>query len=75
MGLRSELASDFFIITRQDKATRAWGWEIQRRSKPLQVRLHDDGFASASAAKAAARKVLEALLDTLAGQQDDRWTE
>jgi hypothetical protein len=46
-------------------------WEIQRRSKPLGVRLYGDGFKSEFAAKLAGEKALSELLDRLAEQESN----
>jgi hypothetical protein len=67
-----DLAADYFVVTRQNRTTGTWVWEIHRRSKPLGVRLHSDGFASPSAAKLAAKKVLKDLLDDLAKDEQTR---
>ena len=48
---------------------RRLAWEIQRRSTPLGVRLHHNGFVSESAAKLAGEKALKYLLDGLAGEE------
>ena len=43
-----------------------WQWEIQRRSKPLDVKFYKDGFKTESAAKLAGEKALRALLQEIA---------
>ena len=40
-----------------------WTWEIQRRPKPLGVRLYEDGFKSPFAAKLAGEKALRQFLE------------
>ena len=47
-----------------------WMWEIQRRSKPLGVRLHGEGFSSPQAAKLAGEKKPREILDRLEDQID-----
>jgi hypothetical protein len=69
MAKRSDLADDYYVVTRQDRTGGAWAWEIQRRSTPLGVRLHHNGFVSESAAKLAGEKALKYLLDGLAGEE------
>jgi hypothetical protein len=64
------LADDYFVVTKRRRRLREWGWEIQRRSKPLGVRLDGDGFKSEFAAKLAGEKVLREFLDDLA-QEDN----
>lgn len=59
----SDLARDYFIATRHERATNTWGWEIYRRSTPLGIRLYHGGFVSESAAKIAGEKSLRVLLD------------
>jgi len=64
------LADDYFVVIKRRRRLREWGWEIQRRSKPLGVRLDGDGFKSEFAAKFAGEKVLREFLDDLA-QEDN----
>jgi hypothetical protein len=46
-----------------------WQWEIQRRPKPLGVRLYRRGFKSEFAARLAGEKALRKLLDGIAKEQ------
>jgi hypothetical protein len=69
MAKRSDLADDYLVVTRQDRAGGAWAWEIERRSKPLGIRLLHNGFASESAAKLAGEKALKYFLDGLAEEE------
>jgi hypothetical protein len=64
------LSEDFFVVVRRRRRLREWSWEIQRRSKPLGVRLNGDGFKSESAAKLAGEKALRQLLDGLAEEKN-----
>jgi hypothetical protein len=66
----SDLADDYVVVTRQDRASGVWAWEIERRSTPLGVRLYHDAFVSESAAKLAGEKALKYLLDGLAEEQE-----
>ena len=52
---------DYLVIVRQ-RAPASWGWRILRRSKPLGVKLTDDGFESSEAAKHAGEEALKELL-------------
>lgn len=64
------LADDFFVVTRRRRRLREWAWEIQRRSKPLGVRLNGDGFKSEFAAKLAGEKALKVFLGGLAQEEN-----
>ena len=46
-----------------------WQWEIQRRPKPLGVKLCGAGFKSESAAKLGGEKALRKLLDSIAHER------
>lgn len=46
-------------------------WEIQRRSRPLGIRLYGSGFKTEFAAKLAGEKALSEFLDGLAAQQSN----
>ena len=70
MAKPSDLADDYVVVTRQERASGAWAWEIQRRSTPLGVRLYHNGFVSESAAKLAGEKALRNLLDGLAAEEE-----
>jgi len=61
-----DLARDYFVMTREDRASRTWTWEIHRRSKLLGVRVRDAGFPSESAAKLAGEESLRHLLQEIA---------
>jgi hypothetical protein len=69
MAEPSDLSGDYVVVTRQDRATGAWAWEIQRRSKPLGIRLHHNGFMSEVAAKLAGEKARKHLLDALVEEE------
>ena len=64
------LAGDFFVAVKRRRRLREWSWEIQRRSKPLGVRLDGDGFKSEFAAKFAGEKALRDFLDGLAQEEN-----
>jgi hypothetical protein len=64
------LAGDFFVAVKRRRRLREWSWEIQRRSKPLGVRLDGDGFKSEFAAKLAGEKALRDFLDGLAQEEN-----
>jgi hypothetical protein len=64
------LSEDFFVAVKRRRRLREWSWEIQRRSKPLGVRLDGDGFKSEVAAKLAGEKALRDFLDGLAQEEN-----
>jgi hypothetical protein len=64
------LSEDFFVAVKRRRRLREWSWEIQRRSRPLGVRLNGDGFKSEFAAKLAGEKALRDLLDGLAQEEN-----
>jgi hypothetical protein len=57
------------LIRRRSGRPPLWTWEIQRRPKPLAVRLYEDGFKSPFAAKLAGEKALRKFLEQLAKEQ------
>jgi hypothetical protein len=59
-----------FVAVKRRSRLRGWSWEIWRRSKPLGVRLHGDGFKTEFAAKLAGEKALRELLDGLAQEEN-----
>jgi len=64
MNIQNRLPdSDYLVVTKQERTTSVWAWEIHRRSKPLGVWLYHNGFASEGAAKLAGEKALRSLLD------------
>jgi hypothetical protein len=64
------LSDNYFVATKRRGRPRQWAWEIQRRSKPLGVRLNGDGFKSEFAAKLAGEKALREFLDALAQEEN-----
>ena len=64
---RAELAADYyFIITPPGPSSKSWGWQIHRRSKPLDLKAFRTNFKSATDAKLAGEKALSDLLDRIA---------
>ena len=64
-----DLARDYCVVTRQDRTTCTWTWEIERRSKPLGIRLYHNGFSSEPVAKLAGEKFLRRLLEDIVRDQ------
>jgi hypothetical protein len=57
---------DYYLVTVYRYGTPSvWGWEIRRRSSPLGVKFHDEGFKSATTAKAAGKAALHDFLAQL----------
>jgi hypothetical protein len=53
---------DYYIVVTNGGGSAGWKWEIQRRSKPLGIRLYATGFVSQAGAKVAGQIALKALL-------------
>jgi hypothetical protein len=70
---RSDLTSDYFVITKDSVGygliRPLWSWEIQRRSRPLGVKLCKEGFRSEQDAKLAGERALMELLDGIIWEQ------
>jgi hypothetical protein len=64
------LMSDYFVTISHYGESRVWRWEIHRRSSPLGIRIHEDGFNSPASAQLAGEKVLSELLVRLAQEGD-----
>ena len=69
------LSDDYFVVTKRGGQPGEWAWEIQRRSKPIGVRLNGDGFNSEFAANLAGEKALRELLDGLAQEKTNEVME
>jgi hypothetical protein len=62
--------SEYYIITsREGGHPKAWCWEIQRRSKPMGVKLSGDGYQSEAAAEFASKRALAELLKALSKEE------
>jgi hypothetical protein len=57
---------DYFVVTKCHGQPPAWMWEIQRRSRPLGVKIYGDGFGSEAVAKVLGEKALRQFLEGLA---------
>jgi hypothetical protein len=60
------LNNHYFVSVSRFGHPPRWQWEIQRRPKPLGVKLCEAGFKSESAAKLAGEKALRKLVDGIA---------
>lgn len=60
---RARLASDYsVVITGSNRQKSPWAWEIQRKSKPLEVRFRGADLKSEPAARLAGEKALAEFL-------------
>ena len=57
---------DYYVVTKSHGTPPAWMWEIQRRSRPLGIKIYSDGFASEAVAKVLGEKALRQFLEDLA---------
>ena len=62
-------ADQYFVVTRSHGRSPIWTWEIQRRPKPLGVKLSGTDFKTESAAKLLGEKALVAFLDDLTKEE------
>jgi hypothetical protein len=56
--------SDYFVEISRD-ADGLWRWEINRRSRPLGVKLYDSGFGTPAEAQLAGERFLKDFLDAI----------
>jgi hypothetical protein len=63
-------ANDYYVFTsRRGEHPERWSWEIRRKSKPLGVKLTDQGYQSEAAALFAGKRELADLLTGIAKEQ------
>lgn len=63
-------SQDYFVVTRRSRRSPSlWGCEIQRRSKPLGVKLYGADFISEHKAQIAGEKALKELADRLTQEE------
>jgi hypothetical protein len=60
---------DYYVVTRSYGDPPIWMWEIQRRSRPLGVRIYGDGFGLEAVAKVLGEKALRQFSEGLAKEQ------
>jgi hypothetical protein len=69
---RAKLAGDYLlVITSRDRLKGPWGWQIQRKSKPLGIKIYDNDFKSEAAARVAGEKALKEFFDRLWREGND----
>jgi hypothetical protein len=62
--------NDYYVVTsRRGEHPDQWGWEISRKSKPLGIKMTEDGFQSEKAAKSAGKQALQDFLSDLAKEE------
>jgi hypothetical protein len=62
--------SEYYVVTSRDgERAKAWCWEIQRRSKPMGVKLSGDGYQSEAAAEFAGKRALAEFLRALSNEE------
>jgi len=57
--------NDYYVITRRGAHPARWSWEIRRKSKPLGIKITEDGFQSEMAARFAGKRALADFLSDL----------
>jgi hypothetical protein len=69
-NLMNTFATDYYVFTsRRGNHPERWSWQIGRKSKPLGVRLTDDGFQSEAAAQFAGKRALAEFLAELSKEE------
>jgi hypothetical protein len=60
---------DYYVVTKSHGDPPTWMWEIQRRSRPLGIKIYGDGFGSEAVAKVLGEKALRKFLEGLAKEE------
>jgi hypothetical protein len=61
---------DYYVVaSRSGNSPQRWRWEILRKSKPLGIKMTEDGFSSKAAARFAGTRVLTNFLDDLSKEE------
>ena len=62
--------SEYYIITsREGEHPKAWRWEIQRKSKPMRIKLSGNSFQSEAAAEFSGKRALAEFLEALSKEE------
>jgi hypothetical protein len=62
--------NDYYVFAARDKDhAQRWHWEIRRKSKPMGIRLTQDGFQSEMAASFAGKRALAEFLNALSKEE------
>jgi hypothetical protein len=62
---RRDIRVIVIFSSRRGEHPERWSWEIRRKSKPLGIKLSEDGFQSDSAAQFAGKRALEDFMSEL----------
>ena len=69
---RPNPATDYFVVVSRQKGSSRWLWEIQRRSRPLGVKIYEEGFDTEEAARRAGQNALGDFMRRLGQHLNDR---
>jgi hypothetical protein len=62
--------NDYYVITsRRGEFPDRWSWEIRRKSKPLGIKMTEDGYQSEMAAQFAGKNALAEFLADLSKEE------
>jgi hypothetical protein len=62
--------NDYYVVTsRRGEHPDRWSWEIRRESKPLGIKMTEDGYQSDQAAQFAGKRALADFLSDLAKEE------
>jgi hypothetical protein len=62
--------NDYHVVTsRRGEHPDRWSWEIRRESKPLGIKMTEDGYQSDQAAQFAGKRALADFLSDLAKEE------
>jgi hypothetical protein len=62
--------NDYYVITsRRSAHPDSWSWEIRRKSKPLGIKMTEDGYRSDTAARLAGKRALADFLSDLSREE------
>jgi hypothetical protein len=64
------MSGDDFFVQIHHWRPKEWGWEIQRRSKPLGVQLYEEGYRTPVSAQVAGEMVLDRPLDQISQEEN-----
>jgi hypothetical protein len=59
----------YIVIFDTDRGPYLWAWELRRRSKPMGVRVRENGYQSQTVAEFAGKRALAEFLEALAKEE------
>jgi hypothetical protein len=72
-AMTSDPINDYYVFTsRRGEQPERWSWEIRRKSKPLGIKMTEEGFQSDLAAQFAGKQALAAFLADLSKEEKRR---